>query len=156
MSGSQSQMRLGYIIIYVPNVPAAVEFYETAFALSRRSTYVSTQYAELETGGTILAFADETFVASASHAFRQNRLGQVPAGAELSFVTDDVPAAFGRAVEAGAVPAIKPMTMPSGQVVACVHDLNGFLVQLCSSDNKEPLSVSPTKAPTQATAAPNG
>jgi catechol 2,3-dioxygenase-like lactoylglutathione lyase family enzyme len=101
MLKSRSEMRLGYIIIYVPNVLATVEFYETAFGLSQRSISVSTQYAELETGATVMAFADEAFVASASRAFRQNRPGQFPAGAEVSFVTNDVPAAFNRAVGAG-------------------------------------------------------
>jgi predicted enzyme related to lactoylglutathione lyase len=148
-------MHLGYIIIYVPNVLSAVEFYEKAFGVSRRSVHVSTRYAEMETGATVLAFADEAFVASASHAFRQNRPGEMPAGAEVSFVTDDVSAAFHRAVEAGAAGAIKPMTIPSGQVVACVRDLNGFVVQLCSNIDKESAAVSPAQASTRATAAPN-
>tara|TARA_B100000780_G_scaffold228853_1_gene168367 strand:- start:361 stop:567 length:207 start_codon:yes stop_codon:yes gene_type:complete len=50
-------LRLGYIIIYVSNVPNTVAFYETAFALTCRFIHESSLYAEMETGSTTLAFA---------------------------------------------------------------------------------------------------
>ena len=82
-------MKLGYVILYVPDVAGAVAFYETAFGVTRRFVHESGTYAELETGATALAFADEAMVA-ASHGFRRNRPRDEAAGAEVGFVTGDV------------------------------------------------------------------
>ena len=125
-------MKLGYVILYVPDVAGAVAFYETAFGVARRFVHESGTYAELETGATALAFADEAMVA-ASHGFRRNRPRDEAAGAEVGFVTGDVPASFRRAVAAGATPLVEPTTKPWGQVVSYVRDLNGVLVEICSA-----------------------
>jgi lactoylglutathione lyase len=62
-----------------------------------------------------------------------NRKADVAAGFEIAFVTTDPEAAYGRAVDAGAS-AVKPPTLePWGQTVGYVRDLNGCLVELCSS-----------------------
>ena len=50
-------MKLGYTIIYVPNVAESLSFFESAFGLSRRFLHESGDYGELETGETTLAFA---------------------------------------------------------------------------------------------------
>ena len=125
-------MKLGYVILYVPDVAGAVAFYETAFGVARRFVHESGTYAELETGATALAFADEAMVA-ASHGFRRNRPRDEAAGAEVGFVTGDVPASFRRAVDAGATPLVEPTTKPWGQVVSYVRDLNGVIVEICSA-----------------------
>lgn len=52
-------MNFGYTIFYVPDVSATVNFYKQAFSLSRRFVHESLQYAEMETGTTVLAFASE-------------------------------------------------------------------------------------------------
>lgn len=126
-------MRLGYVILYVPDVAGTVGFYERAFGLTRRFVHESGQYAEMETGTTALAFAEETFVSEGSHAFRPNRPDQDAAGAEVGFVTADVPAAFDKAIAAGALACVTPRQKPWGQTVAYVRDLNGFLVELCTA-----------------------
>jgi catechol 2,3-dioxygenase-like lactoylglutathione lyase family enzyme len=124
-------MRLGYVIVYVPDVLAAVDFYERAFGLSRRFVH-ETQYAELDTGGTALAFVDETFVGGSVGAFSPNRGDSKPAGMEVGLVTADVAAAFKTAVAAGASAVLAPVQKPWGQTIAYVRDLNGCLVELCS------------------------
>ena len=53
-------------------------------------------------------------------------------GFELGLVIEDVPAAFKRAVAAGAEPVSEPATRPWGQTVSYVRDVNGFLVEICS------------------------
>jgi lactoylglutathione lyase len=128
----QVNMKLGYVILYVPDVAAAVAFYERAFGLARRFVHESGQYAEMETGATALAFASEEIVSTTCHGFRRNRLEDQAAGAEVAFVTSDVARDFKRAVEAGAKPVAAPATKPWGQVVSYVRDLNGFLVEICS------------------------
>ena len=50
-------MKLGYTIIYVPNVAQSLDFFERAFGLSRRFLHESGDYGELETGSTALAFS---------------------------------------------------------------------------------------------------
>ncbi|SEP22036.1 Catechol 2,3-dioxygenase [Methylobacterium sp. ap11] len=126
-------MKLGYVILYVPDVAASVAFYGRAFGLAPRFVHDSGQYAELETGGTALAFAEEGFVGEACPGFRLNRRSEAPAGFEVGLVAEDVAAAFARAVAAGALPVAAPVTKPWGQTVAYVRDGDGVLVELCSA-----------------------
>jgi lactoylglutathione lyase len=125
-------MRLAYTILYVPDVPGTLAFYEQAFGLTRRFLHEGNDYAELETGATALAFAAESLM-SATIDYARNRPGERPAGAEVGFVTEDVPAAFARAVAARAVAVQPPLHKPWGQVVSYVRDCNGFLVELCTA-----------------------
>jgi len=96
-------MKLGYIILYVPDVAASVEFWERAFGLTRRFVHESGTYAEMETGATALAF-----------------------------VTEDPAAALERAVAAAAAKVKEAEAMPWGQTIAYARDLNGVLVELCT------------------------
>ncbi len=125
-------MRLGYVILYVPDVAAALAFYEAAFGLQRRFLHESGTYGEMETGGTALAFAAEELVRGNGVAFRPTRPGEPPAAAEVGLVTADVAGGFARAVAAGASACQAPGEKPWGQTVAYVRDLNGFLVEICS------------------------
>ncbi len=125
-------MRLAYTILYVPDVPSSLAFYEQAFGLTRRFLHEGNDYAELETGATALAFAAESLMAETID-YARNRAEGKPAGAEVGFVTDDVPAAFARAVSAGAVAVQPPTAKPWGQIVSYVRDCNGFLVELCTA-----------------------
>jgi predicted enzyme related to lactoylglutathione lyase len=124
-------MRLGYVIIYVPDLEETVAFYEKAFGVSRRFIHES-GYAEMETGATALAFATEELAAGNGVLTRRNRPNTEAAAVEIAFVSGDVPAAFATAVAAGAAAYKGPQTKPWGQVVAYVRDNNGFLVELCS------------------------
>jgi uncharacterized glyoxalase superfamily protein PhnB len=125
-------MKLGYCILYVPDVPAALSFYEAAFGLSRKFLHESNTYGELATGETRLAFAAES-LAETHGEFRPSRLADKPCAMEVALVTDDVTAAFERAVAAGAKPHKPAEQKPWGQTVAYVRDPNGFLVELCTS-----------------------
>lgn len=122
--------RLGYVIIYVENVRATVAFYQKAFKLKQRFLHESEQYAEMETGQTCLAFANEEFI-KGSHQFRLNRKDKEAAGAEVAFIVEEVSKAYAHAVEAGATPILKPVQKPWGQTVSYVRDNNGFIVEIC-------------------------
>lgn len=126
-------MKLGYVILYVPDVEAAVVFYERAFGLARRFVHESKTYAEMETGATALAFASEAMAATSVPDFRRNRPGDDPAAVEVGLVSADVGKAFESAVANGAVPVKPPTAKPWGQTVSYVRDLNGFLVEICSA-----------------------
>ena len=127
-----SKIRLGYVILYVQDVRKTVAFYQQAFGLKQHFLHESYQYAEMETGSTLLAFADEQFVKE-TQQFRPNRLQDQPAGAEIAFVVDDVEGQFQKAIDAGAVQVAKPAQKPWGQTVSYVRDNNGFIVEVCSS-----------------------
>ena len=128
--------RLGFAILYVADVARSSAFYAAAFGL-RAGLAVGEPpaYCELQTGATKLAlcavglaasnFSDPSFFTPASRA--------APAQAsEVGIVVADVPAAFARAVAAGAVAAAEPKTKPWGQIVSYVRDLDGHLVEICS------------------------
>ena len=126
-------MRFGYTILYVRDVAATLDFYERAFDQARRFVHESGQYAELETGDTTLAFAAHELAAlSVPAAFNGVETDHRGPAFEICFVTDDVEAAFARAVDAGAVEASLPARKPWGQEVAYVRDLDGNLVELAS------------------------
>ena len=125
-------MKFGYTIIYVPEVAAALDFYERAFGLTRRFLHESGTYGELETGSTALAFASEDQGESNGVSFRCIRPQEAAPGIEIALVTAQVEEAFTRAVNAGAEPVKKAEQKPWGQTVAYVRDLNGVLVELCT------------------------
>lgn len=125
-------MKLGYTILYVPDVPQSVAFYQTAFGLDCRFITPEGDYAELETGATTLAFASEVLAQSHGFSFTKNRADAPPAGVEICLICDDVPAAYATAVAAGAQIKAAPQTKPWGQVVCYVADLNGVLVEIAT------------------------
>ncbi len=125
-------MQLGYVILYVPDVEATVEFYTAVFGLHLRFIHESGHYAEMETGATALAFANEKFT-PAKGLFAFNRPAQQSAGAEIALVSEDVERSFERAVNFGAKIVLLPVRKPWGQVVCYVKDNNGFLVEICSA-----------------------
>lgn len=126
-------MKLGYTIVYVPDVANSLAFFEKAFGLSRRFLHESGTYGELETGETTLSFAahelgDMNFPGGHVHADSSPQ----PLGFEIALVTADVHAAHGRAVAAGARELAAPTTKPWGQVVSYVRCPDGILVELCT------------------------
>jgi uncharacterized glyoxalase superfamily protein PhnB len=125
-------MKFSYVIVYVPDVPKIIEFYERAFGLKLKFLHESNQYAEMETGTTALAFAEEKFAAINKLDIRLNRLENKNPGIELAFVAENVTKAFEHATKLGAKAIVAPEKKPWGQTVAYVADLNGVLVEICS------------------------
>jgi predicted enzyme related to lactoylglutathione lyase len=124
-------MKLGYILIFVDDVNATMNFYEKAFGLKKGMTHED-QYGEMITGDTKLGFVHHK--TAGSHGFRYKKWDptQDAAGIEIGFVSDNVEAAFARAVDAGAHPLSAPAQKPWGQWVSYVRDLNGVMVEVCS------------------------
>lgn len=126
-------MKLGYTIVYVPDVARSLEFFEAAFGLKRRFLHESGTYGELDTGETTLSFAahelgDMNFPGGHVRASESPR----PLGFEIALVTGDVPAAHRRAVACGAAELAAPAQKPWGQVVSYVRTPDGILVELCT------------------------
>ena len=125
-------MKFGYTIFYVKSVVETVEFYERAFGLQRKFVHESEQYAELDTGSTTLSFASLEM----GEFNKVPILSELPSNKspamEIAFVTDDVPAAYQKAIHSGAEPIAEPTQKPWGQTVCYVRDNNRFLVEICS------------------------
>ena len=126
-------MKFAYTILYVPDAARSLAFYETAFGLQRRFLHESGAYGELETGATTLAFAAEALAESnLPSGFQPADSSRPPAASEVGLATADVPAAYERALRAGAVSVAAPKTKPWGQTVAYVRDPDGHLIELCT------------------------
>jgi lactoylglutathione lyase len=125
-------MKLAYTIVYVPDVIASVEFFEKAFGLKRRFVH-QTDYGEMDTGTTALAFASHDLGASnLPGGYVKASQSEAPLGMEIALVTDDVAAAHAKAIAEGAVCVKEPAQKPWGQTVSYVRCPDGTLVEICS------------------------
>lgn len=127
-------MKFGYAILYVKDVKKTLEFYESCFGLKRSFLAETNEYGELETGTTKLAFAATTMADKNGIKIDTRSLPKdFSPPFEIAFVTDDVYASFNMALEKGAVRVKDPEQKPWGQLVGYVKDMNGILVEICSS-----------------------
>lgn len=126
-------MRLGYVILYVPNVAKSMDFYEQAFGLEKGFFHESGVFGEMATGMTKLAFCEKG-LASESCAMPVDTAGEISdkRSSEIAFVIENVDQCFEKAVQAGAAPKVEPHDKPWGQRIAYVLDPDGNLVEICS------------------------
>jgi lactoylglutathione lyase len=126
-------MNYAYTIVYVSDVPAALDFYNRAFGFAVRFLHESNGYGELETGGTALAFAAHE-VAGENLPDGYEPLSEMPrpAGIEIGFTTSAVELAMESAVRNGATLIAAPKMKPWGQTVAYVRCPFGVLIELCT------------------------
>ena len=82
-------MKLGYTILYVPDVAASLAFFERAFGLKTRFFHESGTYGELDTGSTTLAFAAHELGEANVAGGHVRAIDSVqPLGMEIGLVTD--------------------------------------------------------------------
>ena len=126
-------MKFGYSILYVDNVKDTIAFYEKAFGFKPLFVTDANEYGELDTGGTKLAFAANTFVKTIMpQPFHAASVHAPAPPVELGFVTDQVDEAYARGVLAGATEVKQPAAKPWGQWVGYVRDNNGFIIEICT------------------------
>ena len=122
-----SDLKFASVVIYVEDVPAVLDFYRRAFGLEPRHYDEALGFAELGADGA---------VALASHSAGEFMMPEAyprpsserRSGVEVAFWTEDVPAAFERAVGAGAVAVTAPRVMPWGMTVAYVESVEGTII----------------------------
>lgn len=128
-----STVRFAYTIITVPDVNAAMAFYENAFGLERGWISDDSDYGELRTGAVTLSFASESLATTnLPGGFQPHRPNQLPFAYEIAFATDEVDAAVQSALSAGASLVSEAKVKPWGQTVAYVRDPNGVLIEICT------------------------
>jgi lactoylglutathione lyase len=129
-------IKIGHTTIYVEDVLKTIEFYKEAFSMNLKFLYETNDYAEMELGEKIIAFCSESFVKNVHKIdFNLNRQNKQSAGVEIAFMTDDVDALFYKVVSLGAISVSKPEMKVWGQKVGYLRDLNGFLIEICSTMN---------------------
>ena len=123
--------RLGWVIVYVPDIEEALAFYERAFGMTRR--FAVDTYGELDTGSTTLSFAAESLGEEnfPGGVRRADANGQ-PANVEIALITQDVDAGYAKALGAGCTSLAEPADKPHGQRVAWVRDPFGMLIELAT------------------------
>ena len=126
-------MHLGYVLVYVDDVDAALTFYERAFGFERALMHESGQFGQLHTGSTSLAFTSHGLGATAVPVpYTRLDPAAAPVGMEMTLLTAEVDSAYLRAVDAGASPLSEPHDEPWGQRVAYVRDPFGTLIGLAT------------------------
>ena len=132
--GTGCALRFTFVVLYVADLPATLAFYQDAFDLPARFVHPNRQYAELDTGTVTLAFTQDelstTALADLPGGYHPNRPDRLPPGLDLAFATDDVDAAWARAIAAGARVVSPVVVKPWGQRVGYLRDLNGVLVEI--------------------------
>lgn len=123
-------MQLSYVILYVADVPATMDFYSRAFGLQTRFLHEGGDYGEMATGGTRLAFSAISLMESMGKQVAMSA-PERPAF-ELAFTTDDVPASLARATSAGAALVQEATVVPWGQTIGYVRAPEGTLVEICT------------------------
>ena len=122
-----------YTIIYVSSVEETLDFYKKAFGFETKMILDSKEWGELETGSTTLAFAThEMGKINLDDEYQKANINELPFGIELSFITDDVRAAFDKAVAAGAIPIREPAKKPWGQTVSYVRSIDGTVIEIAT------------------------
>jgi len=127
--------RFGYMIFYVDDVGATVDFFVNAFGMVKKFVTTENDYGELETGATTLAFAANELAASnldAAGGYDAIVSSAKPIGAVMTLLSDDVAATIEAAVAAGASRYAPPVDKPWGQTVAYIRDPNGILIEVAT------------------------
>jgi len=133
MTSEPITMRLGWVIVYVDDPPAAAAFYERTFGLPVEFSAPGGTYTQLDTGPTKLAFASYTLgEKNFAGGVRRAALEGQPPNVEITLVADDVEGAYAQALEAGCAALAEPEDKPQGQRVAYVRDPFGTLVELAT------------------------
>lgn len=117
-------MRYAATILYVDDVPAAVDFYGRAFDFEVDFSSPDNDYAVLEAEGATISFASKDLPPQV------RGVREPHAGFELWLSTENVSAAVEKAVAEGAELVAEPVTKPWGQTVAYVRAPEGTLIEL--------------------------
>ena len=122
-----------HTIVYVQGILELLPFYEKAFGIMPKFIHESGMYAELDTGYTTLAFADESLGhANLPQGYIQHDKKSLPLACEIVFTVGDVQKVYKKALQAGAIQVADPKEKPWGQTVAYVRDPYGVLIEIAS------------------------
>lgn len=126
-------VKFGYTICYVEHVDCELSFFQQAFGFHQRFLHESGDYGELNTGDTVLAFAQQAL--ALSH-FAGGVLpisnSNPPQATEVVLVTTQLLETHQHALACGAIELSPPTQKPWGQSVSYVRSPQGVLIELCT------------------------
>ncbi|WP_338462305.1 VOC family protein [Synechococcus elongatus IITB7] len=134
-------MRLASTVIYVSDVPKAMQFYTKAFGFEvnfldpdvkfpGRIPGRQYQFGELKIPGGTVQFGTPALGALLMPGFPE---ASVSTSVELAFYTDDVASVFNQAIQIGGEALRYPEAMPWGQTVAYLRSPEGTYIAICTS-----------------------
>jgi lactoylglutathione lyase len=121
--------RLGYVILWVEDVDAALRFYTETLGFAQKARHGD--YVELDTGPTTLGLVARTFIREHLH-LELPPVGQGSSEIAVVVPRDQVAGAFEAALAGGATLLQRPTEQPWGQIVSYVRDPDGHVVEICS------------------------
>ncbi len=126
-------MKYAYTILYVDNVIETIAFYEKAFGFQKKIVTPESDYGELISGDTTIAFASiELGNSNFKNGFQKIEHATKPFGVELAFTSENIEKDFQNAIDHGATPFEPLIEKPWGQKVGYVLDNNGFIIEICT------------------------
>ncbi|MEM7760822.1 MAG: VOC family protein [Cyanobacteria bacterium P01_A01_bin.40] len=126
-------IKFGYTIVYVANVPEILDFYRRAFGFATKFLHEGNDYGELATGDTVIGFANHQLgKMNLPEGYLSADVKTLPLGMELVLVTDDVEQVYEQALTEGAIAVQPPQLKPWNQTVAYLRDPQGTLIELCN------------------------
>ncbi|WP_290925196.1 VOC family protein [Halodesulfovibrio sp.] len=125
-------MKLGYVTLYVDDIPTAIEFYEKVLGLTVRFTHESGMYAEMETGDTVLAFSHHELATQlVPQGYQRAHPDNEALGMQLGFEVENVTEMYRKALKHGASTIAPPEVKPWNFESAMIKDPTGHLVEFC-------------------------
>ncbi len=122
-----------HTIFYVKNISKAIDFYESVFGSKLKFIHESNQYAEIETGITVIAFASEELGKSNfSNGYIKHDMEHMPLACGIVFTVSNVEEFYEKALNMGGITVALPEQKPWGPLVAYVKDPNGVLIAIVS------------------------
>ena len=126
-------MKYAYTILYVEDVEKTILFYENAFGFQKKFISPESDYGELVSGETTIAFASNVLGNSNfKNGFKKLSINEKPNGIEMAFTSENIEEDFTKAINAGALEYESIKEKPWGQKVGYLRDLNGFLIEICT------------------------
>lgn len=127
----RNSMKMGYVTLYVEDIPAAVDFYRKVLDLELHFMHESGHYAEMKTGETVLAFSHHKLAESLVPQGYQKATHSEPLGMQLGFEVKNVQEIYEKALAYGARDITPPEIKPWGFESAMVQDCSGHLIEFC-------------------------
>lgn len=124
-------MKLSYVTLCVENLDKMLAFYQAAFALPVKFVHESGQYAEMDTGTTVLAFSQSVLAESLiACGYEKADLTRKPANILIGIDSDNVPETLDAAIRSGATLVADAELKPWGWLSAMVRDPEGNLIEI--------------------------
>ena len=123
-------MKLGYVTLYVDDIPTAITFYENVLGLTLRFKHESNLYAEMETGNTVLAFSHHELATQlVPQGYQKAHPDNEALGLQIGFDVENVTDTYRKALANGASTVAPPEVKPWNFESAMVKDPSGHLVE---------------------------